>query len=66
MQGIGQAGSIEFVIVREEGPDHNRTFYAQARYFSTIIGNGIGSTKKDAEQEAAKEALHHIKSIKTP
>ena len=66
VQGFGQAGSIEFVIVREEGPDHNRTFYAQARYFSTIIGNGIGSTKKDAEQEAAKEALHHIKSIKTP
>lgn len=62
VQGIGQQNSIEFKIVREEGPEHKRTFYAQVKYYDMLVGNGIGSTKKEAEQEAAKEALTHIKS----
>ena len=65
VQGIQQQGSIEFVIVKEEGPDHNRTFFAQVHYHGDIVGSGIGSTKKEAEQEAAKEALDHIKPAKT-
>lgn len=66
VQGIQQQGSIEFVIVKEEGPDHNRKFFAQVHYYHMIIGCGIGSTKKEAEQEAAKEAFVHIKTIKNP
>ena len=63
VQGIQQQGSIEFMIVREEGPDHNRVFFAQVRYFDIIIGCGTGPTKKEAEQAAAKEALEHLQSI---
>ena len=66
VQGIQQQGSIEFVIVREEGPDHNRIFFAEVRYFDIIIGCGTGSTKKDAEQAAAKEALEHLQTIDSP
>jgi len=65
VQGIQQQGSIGFVIVKEEGPDHNRLFFAQVRYFDIIVGCGTGSTKKEAEQAAAKEALEHLQSIKT-
>lgn len=63
VQGKQQQDSIEFKIVREEGPEHKRTFCAQVNYFDMIVGNGMGSTKKEAEQEAAKEALSHIKSV---
>ncbi|MHB1483888.1 MAG: ribonuclease III [Saccharofermentanales bacterium] len=65
VQGIQQQDSIEFKIVREEGPEHKRTFYAQVNYYNMVVGSGIGSTKKEAEQEAAKEALTHIKSAET-
>ncbi len=66
VQGIGQIGSIIFKIVKEEGPDHDRTFFSQVNYYSMIIGCGTGATKKDAEQDAAKKALSHIKTIKNP
>ncbi len=66
VQGIQQQGSIEFVIVKEEGPDHNRTFFAQVHYYGIIVGSGAGSTKKEAEQEAAKEALVRIKTVQIP
>jgi ribonuclease-3 len=66
VQGISQQGSIVFKIVKEEGPDHDRTFFAQVLYFDMIIGCGSGPTKKVAEQVASKEALEHIKSVKNP
>jgi len=66
VQGIQQQDSIEFKIIKEEGPDHDRTFFAQVLYYSMIVGCGIGSTKKEAEQVAAKEALEHLKSVKNP
>lgn len=66
VQGIAMQEFIEFKIVKETGPDHARTFFAQVHYFDMIIGCGKGSTKKEAEQEAAKEAMVHIKSIKNP
>ncbi len=56
IQGIKEQDNIKFYINREEGPEHNRTFYAQILYNETILGAGSGSTKKEAEQEAAKEA----------
>jgi ribonuclease III len=47
---------VSFHIVREEGPEHCRTFYAQVVFQETVMGNGVGATKKEAEQEAAREA----------
>lgn len=44
-------------VVGEEGPDHNKTFTVEAKLNSNVIGVGKGSSKREAEQNAAKEAL---------
>lgn len=48
---------IEYVLVGEEGPDHNKQFKIEVRLNSNVIGRGAGRSKKIAEQMAAKEAL---------
>ncbi len=48
---------VEYVLVSESGPDHNKTFVVEVCMNSNIIGKGKGKTKKEAEQMAAKEAL---------
>ena len=48
---------LEYVTVGESGPDHNKTFRVEARMNSNIIGRGIGRSKREAEQNAAMEAL---------
>ena len=42
---------------KSEGPDHNKQFNAQVILENKIIGNGIGKSKKNAEQMAAKDAF---------
>ena len=58
-QMIQQSGvdSLTYVVVGTSGPDHAKTFEVEARMNSNIIGKGKGSTKREAEQNAAKEAL---------
>ncbi|MBE6599929.1 MAG: ribonuclease III [Ruminococcaceae bacterium] len=51
------AANLSYVLISEEGPDHAKTFTVEARMGSNIIGKGSGKTKKDAEQNAAREAL---------
>lgn len=48
---------IEYVLVGEDGPDHNKQFHMEVRLNSNVIGHGAGRSKKIAEQMAAKEAL---------
>ena len=48
---------LEYVLVSESGPDHNKTFEIEARLNSNVIGRGKASSKRKAEQLAAKEAL---------
>ena len=48
---------MEYIVTKEEGPDHNKRFYMDVVVDHKIIGNGRGRNKKDAEQMAAKEAL---------
>ncbi len=48
---------VDYVIVGEQGPDHNKTFTVQVCLNSNVIGVGVGRSKKQAEQVAAKEAL---------
>ena len=48
---------LEYVTVSESGPDHMKTFDVEARLNSNVIGRGRGRTKREAEQNAAKEAL---------
>lgn len=49
--------TLEYVVVKEEGPDHNKRFYIDVIVNNESIGTGRGRNKKDAEQMAAKEAL---------
>ncbi len=49
--------SLIYELVSEEGPAHDRTFTVEVKIDDIIYGTGVGSTKKEAEQEAAKEAL---------
>ena len=50
--------SLEYQIVNETGPSHDKTFEAIVKMENGItLGRGIGKTKKEAEQQAAKEAL---------
>ncbi|HTW12406.1 MAG TPA: putative dsRNA-binding protein [Solirubrobacteraceae bacterium] len=48
---------VSYEVVEEEGPPHDRTFTIVARIGSEEIGRGVGRSKKDAEQQAARAAL---------
>ncbi len=48
---------LEYVLTGEEGPDHDKHFFVEVRLNSNVIGRGQGRSKKNAEQQAAKEAL---------
>ena len=48
---------LSYVLVEESGPDHNKRFEVEVRLNSNVIGHGVGKSKTDAEQMAAKEAL---------
>ena len=48
---------IEYVLMMESGPDHNKRFEVEVHLNSNVLGSGIGHSKKQAEQNAAKEAL---------
>ncbi len=56
---IQQSGDdrLEYVVVDEQGPAHEKIFTIEARLNSNIIGRGVGSSKRKAEQNAAREAL---------
>ena len=58
-QMIQQSGvdTLSYAIVGSSGPDHEKTFEVEARLNSNIVGRGVGKTKREAEQNAAKEAL---------
>ncbi|MGI6772612.1 MAG: ribonuclease III [Clostridiales bacterium] len=48
---------LEYVLVKESGPDHAKSFEVEVRLNANVIGRGKGKSKKQAEQLAAKEAL---------
>lgn len=48
---------LEYVLVGESGPDHNKHFVVEVHLNSNVIGKGGGKSKKQAEQQAAREAL---------
>lgn len=48
---------LDYVIISEEGPAHEKTFTAAVNLNSNTIGIGKGKSKKEAEQQAAREAL---------
>jgi ribonuclease III len=50
-----------YSVVKEEGPDHAKTFTLEVRMNKKLLGQGEGRSKKEAEQMAAKEALRKIR-----
>ncbi len=48
---------VEYFLKSESGPDHDKNFTVQVLLNHNVIGEGIGHSKKSAEQVAAKEAL---------
>lgn len=56
--------SLEYILVNEYGPDHNKTFEVEVKTNEKVLGHGKGRTKKRAEQQAAYEAIMSIKAGK--
>lgn len=52
--------SIEYILVSESGPSHDRRFEMAVAIDKMIFGKGSGNSKKKAEQAAAKEALEKL------
>ena len=48
---------LEYVLVSESGPENNKHFVFEVHLNSNVIGKGGGKSKKEAEQQAAREAL---------
>ncbi|MGN8630470.1 ribonuclease III [Blautia sp. HCP3S3_G3] len=66
LQEIVQEGSnqssVEYTLLKEEGPDHNKSFTVSASIGGVQMGVGTGHTKKAAEQAAAYETIRKMKS----
>lgn len=57
--------TVSYRLIREEGPDHAKSFTVEAFVGERILGQGIGHTKKAAEQEAAYHGLLLLKREET-
>ena len=53
-------GRISYRLVQEKGPDHDKIFEMEVRSGNKVLGFGLGKNKKDAEKEAAKNALENM------
>jgi len=69
LQALGQP-QPSYVLVKEEGPEHNKIFTVEARLRTTeaegkseFVGRAAGSTKKKAEQDAARQVLEYLASL---
>lgn len=55
----------KYSLMDEYGPDHDKTFVVQLGIANRILTSGMGKSKKEAEQEAARRALEELDIIKT-
>lgn len=53
---------LHYEVMDEKGPDHDKDFYVAVYHGETCLGKGIGKSKKEAEQQAAKIALRGIEN----
>lgn len=56
----------EYDLLCETGADHDKTFCVQVRLGEAVLGKGVGKSKKEAEQAAAREALDRLESAEAP
>jgi ribonuclease-3 len=58
---LAQRGEfVAYRVVSEEGPPHERRFETVAEVDGTLVGRGAGRSKKESEQEAARQALERM------
>ena len=59
LQELVQTGnkSVIYEVIDEKGPAHDKVFTSQVKVGDVVMGKGVGTSKKSAEQEAAKVAL---------
>ncbi|MCX7878443.1 MAG: ribonuclease III [Ignavibacteria bacterium] len=53
----------EYKVINQEGPEHNKLFTVEVQIAGRALGIGKGRTKKQAEQEAASNALNNLEII---
>ena len=51
---------LTYTLVGESGPDHDKKFDVEVKLNGTVVGTGSGSSKKRAEQDAARTALEKL------
>ena len=51
---------LEYKIIAEQGPAHNKVFSASVSHNGKILGTGSGASKKEAEQAAAQQAVERL------
>lgn len=61
VQRSGQ--KAEYKLVKEEGPDNDKTFFTELYLDEVLAGRGSGKTKKESQQEAAREALERKRNV---
>lgn len=57
VQHLPEGTRLEYVLVEEFGPEHDKTFVMEARVGGNVLASGKGKTKKAAQQDAAYKAL---------
>lgn len=60
----GRGDILEYAVTGESGPSHRRLFEVQVTLNNNVIGTGSGSSKREAEQLAAREALRLFGELK--
>ena len=51
---------LRYVLAGQSGPDHDKQFSVQVELNGNVVGTGTGSSKKRAEQEAARQAMEKL------
>ncbi len=55
--------TLEYKLVKQDGPSHKPTFYIDVYMDEILLGKGVGTSKKVAEQEAARVALEKMVAL---
>ena len=55
--------SLEYIVTKESGPSHDKEFEVDVIVENIVYGTGVGKTKKEAEQNAAKSALDKMANV---
>jgi ribonuclease-3 len=54
----------QYEVIREAGPDHQKTFWVKISVPDLLSATGVGTNKKEAEQSAAEQALEQLQFLR--